>query len=597
MKLSAISKAGFLLVVLLLVSVDARAERGISSRVGRVIGLRGGSSLVNLDNVKDISPNVVQIGNQLFERSKNSAFVFRPLFIDGFAGRLLGATSADTIKQVRDFFLQNFDQFRGRALQLVERFLANNGALNAILGRACFSLGTTNLPDKGYEHMQGNELRVKTAALSFLLNSMSTDRNVITVSPGEVDKNGVVCKNVRGRIPAAALAVLQNDNPYDCTGRGAGPIDLGNAINKFASPDLYYQMTSAPRTGKELSDVLGTEFDKRRTFGNKIVVAGKTTGNNGNSESIVGKHPQRLLEVQNTRNIPGGSLYTSYDNPYNLPPGVKAEGADHFRNGINTDHVASELIWLAPNGFQRFYLQDKNGVRANSAPVEIAEMTQNSKVHPQRCDAKGTCTFDGVVGRDVSAGMVCMVCHSDGPMDHKVSIATGKPYTDNFGKIPAAHQQSYTTVPVYASRVDRDRVIFKNALVRAGAFIPLSKDKPNNAAPLLPDFTGAYRRNLTVAEAAQALGTSESALAGRVRLGSDGRISRTDFEAAFCGLKRTVAAATPSTGGFTPPAGSAAAAQAIRNASARSAELRGADSRASEHQDRVTSETRPPAGL
>jgi len=541
-----------LVLLLCLDGPDAQGER--RRRVfGRQVPIRGSSRVVNNGNgnTQDIPgfSSLATIGNNannlnnLLERDPRNPFVFRRIQSNGF----LQPLQAETGRQLEQFLLTNFANLNGNNQRLASDFLRRRGGAvgNAILGRAVnFDVepGRLAFPKKGFEHLRGREKQVTVAALNFLLNTISSSSTVLGVSPRRVAANGLVGLSLGRFVRSDGLALMLSDNPYDCAKNGRAPIRLDWAIERAMNPDVYYAVTGTPKTLKEFSAVLGTQDDKRRTVGNKIVIAGKDNTPE-KMETIVGMHPQRLLEFQGTRNIPGGTLYTSYDSIYNPPPGVQTESRDIFKNGINATHDAGESIYLRKNGFMGFFLNNAAGARANSAPVEIARNSVGEALDQQ-----------GFVPSDVTSPVSCLVCHKTGFLGGSISKKTDNAYTDNFGKVPSFHRRFFTNNATYAARARRDSIVNQNALKRAGAWVPSGATGKAATEPkaLLPEFVGAYRAPLTMTDAARELGAPTDAVAGLFRTNAEGKIARADFAQGYCSAKNRLVAAGQG-GGFQRP--------------------------------------------
>lgn len=541
-----------LLCLLVFRPETAHAERG--RLFGGNASLNFGRRFFQLDRLNQTGFSRLRLdGNRLVAIATNQ---FGQQFATDLAilrnGQLVGNNfqpDAEIIRQVKEFVLSKSNDLRvGKPIQQFQandalRFLAANGAGAALTGGLLVDLGNSVIPMKsdGKEpvgYAKGKENQVKLAALNYLLNTISQSRTLLRVGGQNVSANGLVGLNLGNFVNGAALALLTNNNPYDCSGTGRGPFRLDLLIARAMDPKFYRQIIGIPDDYKQLMRQLGTfnMNERRRTVGNKIVIGGPP----GQEESIVGRHPQRMLEIQNEGNILGGSLYVSYDNQYNLPPGTRTQAANPFENGVDTAFGAGEMIFHKPNGFLAFALSNKDQQVQDSAPGEFA--SNGGRFNGALGRAEGT-------GPDVSAPVVCMTCHANGFIGGQFSFKANRPYTDNLNKIPFNHRQFFTTNAAYAARAKRDSLVFRNALVQAGAFIPnddqsLAKVGAGGppAAALLPDFYGEYHAPLTVAKAATELGVPAQRLAGLLRTRPDGTLSRKEFEGAFCGLKRALGA-------------------------------------------------------
>ncbi len=547
-------------------STEALAERRLV--FGRPIGSSGsvvsrgigGSSFIRLDQLKEVNGTFSKLrtfNNNLVEFSSDAFGNPRvsQLFIDG-AGRLVGATTQDTVKQVKEFYLANFDQFRGNASNLVQRFLIANGGANTIRGFTV-DLGSSIIPQvdavdeatgkkvlRTVKYAQGKEEQVKLAALNFLINTISQSKDLFTVNPSFI-RGGQVGVNLLRFMRPEAIALLTSNNPYAC-GNPTAPVRLDFMVARAMDPDVYYQLTGSPKKFADLAKQFGISEQRRDYPGTHIVVAGPP----GQDESLVGRHPQRIVGFRNELNVPGGDAFLSYDNRYNLPPGQQ-ESADAFRNGIDTSFEAGESIYTKPNGFMSFYLNNNPaGDRQRSAPVEFAQSSIHAGLVRRESNAS-----------DVSAPINCLVCHANGILGGGISPRTEKQYTDNLNNVPVNQRQFFTSNAVYRARGNRFNQIWRNALVASGSFVedPESQVKASFPgqkipAPLLPDFLGEYGALLTIDRAAKELGAPVAQVASLLKTNSEGKVSRKQFEAQFCNLKAALGGGSSvASGSFQTP--------------------------------------------
>ena len=421
--------------------------------------------------------------------------------LDDF-GRVFGIRDPQTLTQLPEFFLNNLDKIRNnRVGNAVRRFLARQpGVGNAIFGGIAIDVKSiVQLDPKEVAFApKGDQTPMAMAALNYVLNLLSQSARLIKMGPQNMRSDGLVGMNFNGFIRGEALAALVNNNPYSC---GSGRVRLDWLITRSIDPQLYYQTIGAPQTAQQLNAQLGTEVNRRFTVGNKILIA--PPGSAKEPESLVGRHPERILQAQNTRNITGGLLFDSFDNPYNLPPGGKADSASVKINGIDANVTAGESIFTKPNGFLGFWLANAAGQRQNSAPVEIAQNTK-ALAHWET---------------DVSAGPTCLRCHNNGLVGGGVMLKrigdTDTRYTDNFNLLTQRglnRQGHFTTNANYALAANSPRArgsrIFRNALIRSGSFWPdpTSPDKNTGevgAADLINNYANGYRKPPTMTEVAR----------------------------------------------------------------------------------------------
>lgn len=533
-----------MLLALVLAALPESASAASRLVFGRQVGSLGSQrginngSFINLNQIQDLPgafSNIKNVNNNLVEFTSDAFGNPRVsnLFIDGF-GRLVGATLPNTIKQAKEFYLTNFNKFAGAASQAIQRFLIANGGASALRGFT-IDLASSVTPKEGVEpdiktveYAQGKEEQVKLAALNYLINMISQSADIFTVNPALV-RGGQVGVNLLRFLKPEAIALLTNENPYACTGNEPFRVDL--LISRAMDPDIYARLTGAPDKFDQLAKQFGISEQRRDYPGRHIVAAGPP----GKEESIVGRHPQRILGFREQLNVGGEDAYVSYDNRYNLPNGAQAESADAFRNGIDTSFEAGEMIFRKPNGFPFYYLAaNPGGARARSAPVEFAQSSRFSASLSRR---EGHST-------DVSSPINCMVCHTNGLLGGGISLKTKNRYTENTPKLPLNSQRFFTSNDLYQQRVKRSNTIFRNSLVAAGAFVPDPKSPMQDAFPgesvpamLIPDMYGEYNADLSVEAAAKELKVSASSLAGLLQTNPQGKVSRKQFESQFCNIK------------------------------------------------------------
>lgn len=469
--------------------------------------------------------NLLTDGKVLFERAlvpqgRVRVEVVRQLFI-GQVGRdrgvLLNSTDPATRVQVRDLFLKNFQNFRGNAQRLALDYLNANGAGDALVGNLRVAIKGGLLPpgvtisDPKYKGIPPE--KVNAAALSFAINLISNARNPLPITPGNMFPDGTIRMNLTGAVDPAGLARLLNDNPYDCDRRGVARVDW--LVTKALDPDIYYQLTDLSANQDEFADQVGFVDEKKFQRGSLMLVAGSRT----KPESIVGRHPQRILQFQERQNSRGRLCFRSHDFTQDPIPGTEEASRDVFRAGVNFTADAGEWICQRANGFPIYYLSDeKNRNRANNAPAEIA--------------------LDG--GNRVGVAEKCIKCHINGFHGGRLqNIGQGdaaKPYTDHFARInPALGQEFFSANSVYrnfneSANFNEQPVgrnypaaaiaasnIQQQAMRASGAYLedptwrdeakrnPFVKQRP---LPVVVDMAAEYRKDLTVERQAQELGTS-----------------------------------------------------------------------------------------
>jgi hypothetical protein len=458
--------------------------------------------------------NLLKVGNALIERNKFGQI--RRLSIDG-NGVLRGASEADTVRQLREFYLNNFNKFRGANLNTVQRFLARNGGLSD--GRFVIDLTHLSVPP---DVLEGQKCEYALKTLNFLLNSLQF-RTTLAIPTEKACPRGIVELDLGRFFNQKTLALFkQADTTSACTGRTR----LDRLVAFMMEPNNYYNAINAPETRGELSQILGVQEDKTQSVGNKVIIE--------NHESGVASGFQRILEVQPTRNI-GTSCYRSLDNiDFNAPGATSASRSVELK-GINFTHDAEEWLCLGANGFMQGYLFNGKGDLLRRAPAEIASNQKELKRF----------------GPSIAAVASCLDCHATGFIGGTTQKLRGKgfKYTDTFSKFSNSEVGNSPTVfrnnfgqtlrqkdffvdgATYQRRAEFDSNSFLQAQQRANAQF-FKKD--GTIYPLIPNMIGEFNQAVTPKRAADSLGISEQQAAAL--FGAEKSMDRTVFEEKYCNL-------------------------------------------------------------
>ncbi len=497
----------------------------------------------------------------------NGQPVFRAfsLFIDGAGvlrdggGRDLSLFDRDLVKDVREFYFQNLDTFKGGARNAVLRFLGRNAGNTGIFGqlkaqiRDQPGLSAGVVPSgPGYEGLGKDEIR--KAALAFVMNTLSNSCTPLNFSLGEVGADGAISKNLNGFLENTRLATLLNENPYSC-GDSRAPARVDWLVARAMTPEVYYSVAGFSDNFKTFANQIGVRSDQRNVqdFNGRDIDRILVKGPRDSKETSVGVNPQRVLEVQG-RAGSQGSFYRSYDFIEYPTSGQNTVNRDVLSRGIEFASDASEMIFTKCNNFLGFYLADGKGARARAAPAEIAIDGSKSVVSPDRCLK---CHANGFLGGGLQK-------FGKGP----------EPYTDYFSQIrdidrDGFHARFFSTNPEYLERQKNDSARFNAAKIATGAHLPHSKEavaaepfKAGQSLPVLPDMAEEYRKPLTLAQAAAELGVADTAtfradvlarLKPKPSPRPNGKIDREDLEGLFCVLRQTYGGGGAST--FQPQGG------------------------------------------
>lgn len=478
---------------------------------------------------KDVAgfSNLVQQGNAILER--NDFGEIRRLVLQN-NGVLRGATSAETVRQLREFFLQNFNKFKGNDLNRVSNFLEQNGGLSD--GRFTIDLTHFAMPDdEALKGVDRCEFAVKT--LNFLLNTLQFN-TTLAIPTEKACPAGQVTLDLGRFFNQKTLALMRSS---DATSACTGKIRIDKLVDFMMEPGNYYNAINAPDNREDLSNILGVSDRKDATLRNKLIIK--------NGESGVASGEQRILEIQNTVNV-GTRCYRSLDNTDFNATGATTESRDVTQKGILFTHDAEEWLCLGANGFMQGFLFNAAGDLLNRAPAEIA--------HNDR-DPKGG-------GPSIAAIASCLDCHASGFIAGRQNGINNIAYTDMLANPSAAFQETLNR-PVtfrnqfgfnqraanrdffinnaeYESVAKGDSNVFLNAQIRANAALATPEGKP---IPVIPKMLYRARDAVTPQMAAEILGITPEQ--GATIVGNstfrkgDKNISAMDrgvFESQFCNI-------------------------------------------------------------
>ncbi|MBY0369151.1 hypothetical protein K2X33_00595, partial [bacterium] len=165
---------------------------------------------INFNNIEDI-PGFARLAianGVIVERPRGGGGLVNRLIIDGF-GRLLvqpffgnrfvgnfRLASAETVQHLKEFYLKNIDNFPNGILpNAVDRFLRANVANSGIFGQLSASIQnvgnravSVRPQDPRYKDISDEKIR--TAALAFLMNTLSNSCTPLNFSTGDIDAAG-----------------------------------------------------------------------------------------------------------------------------------------------------------------------------------------------------------------------------------------------------------------------------------------------------------------------------------------------------------------------------------------------------------------------
>lgn len=169
----------------------------------------------NLDFTKDNEvkgfTNLLQSGNSILERASDRQ-VNRIILLDD--GRVLGVRAQETVDQLKEFYLKNFNRLRSSDQNRVSRFLERQGVSPLQFNEGVFTvdLDAGTVPDD-LHGLDAKEYRRR--GLNFLLNSISQSPELLKVGKEKLG-NKTIALDMAGRVPTDALVYALEGNPYAC---------------------------------------------------------------------------------------------------------------------------------------------------------------------------------------------------------------------------------------------------------------------------------------------------------------------------------------------------------------------------------------------
>jgi len=543
---SVLLMAGFFLLIAHVYPPEVEGARCLTCRFNRPsstrnLGAQPGAAsqssfrfgnIFNSDFIRSLTEvqgasRLLSDGRNLFERALirvggRLRLVVRQLGVDG-VGRLVNLIDPRTVTEVKDVFLKNFDNFKGKAARTVARFLNRAGVLKQLLGGTRVGVRGGVVPpqvvpsDPKYRGYRPD--KIMAAALSYMINTVIAlrSRGVIPIKAIRADGT-VSLPSLRGLVDGAGFARLISDNPYDCSRTGVVRADW--LVTKLMDPNIYYQVAGLEKNQKDFTRQIGWIDDKFAARGNKILVAGTRE----KPESVPARNTQRVLEFRERLNARGRFCFRSYDFTQNPTPGVEERSRDVRQVGIFFTNDAGEWLCQGGNYFMFAYLtQENNGNRLNFA------------------------TSDAVTRRIGSPGD-CIGCHTQfwgGGVQNMGRDKNPKPYTDHYSEIPFG-REFFTRNSRYRAAARIATANMWKAQKRAGAWLN-NPERPGTPLPVAADVAEEFRKSLTIPKAAQELNVNPVALKQYLKGASfipraalEGRCGNTSC---FCSIKKKLGGA------------------------------------------------------
>ncbi len=372
-----------------------------------------------------------------------------------------------------------------------------------------------------------------------LLNSLSTNSDVITLQDSIIGEEGVVVRfnlddlnwtpelweEIISHYP---YGVRPFDSQYDSLAHSTNteiPYVRADWLSFFgARPPLYTKILNLPGTVQELESNLGldTVSNIRRYIAKRAGF--KHSGVSANNR-LIERHP-----------ISSGYFWTSYDfggtvTKQNLmefplgPIGVFGSGYA-YGDDFAFKHDGGESIFSLPNGYQAYYLNKADGVALDKGPTNIVR-------DPSRKDLA------------VTNGISCMGCHDQGMKNATDEILH---HVADTRLLPADAREAvkalYPEKEDMNKLIETDRARFVGAETRSGLNPKLkhqSDGEPVNA------LSNRYERDVDLATAASEFGVPPDKILGYLAHGgqiggsfaaqiSQGTVQRDIFEVEFANL-------------------------------------------------------------
>ncbi|MFM8269821.1 MAG: hypothetical protein ACKN9V_06485, partial [Pseudomonadota bacterium] len=444
-------------------------------------------------------------------------------------GRRVAARDPDIARQFQSFALLNRDKLQGNQRNAVDRFLLASGGISdgrMTIDLAAFSLRPRGAGPAGAEQSDlppgVNRIKAGLAALNFLLNSLQNQclirifENQVDYASGTLtmdfssfrDQNGNQC------LSGLTLSLMEAADEKDrCNG---GKIRINELINTMMQPNFYAAAQGFSGLNQsEIADRFGVNVSKFATFGNKLLV-GTQVGDGKDQSNVVGG-PQRVLERQNTLNVPGRFCYRSLDFKDVHEGGAGTTSRSVEESGILFTHEAEEWLCIGTNGFLVTFLFNADGTLLDEAPASVASSYKN--LRPA-----------------VRNGASCLDCHHTGFLggsstyeEQKQKIRLLNQPTEVRGPDGRrlTHGDFFTTNQPYYAQGQQDSNVFVQSQIASGSYLPdpANQGKP---IPLIPESMHVWNDPVTEAVMARELGVSP--VIARSILGGRAAIPRLDFE-------------------------------------------------------------------
>jgi mono/diheme cytochrome c family protein len=342
------------------------------------------------------------------------------------------------------------------------------------------------------------DLRLRRAALSKLINSLSDKRRIVV--PKAIDPGQTVFAIDLGDYgwDRDTWIALEQAYPYGLAYANRSDQALGRLdreieeesgttlpilradwfIATASRPPLYHQILKLPEVAKDLEQRLGVDiaanFKEPDDSRNERIARG------GFARSGVSGQ-NRLVE---RHEMPFGAYWKSYDfkagnaraklTRFPLGPKNLFPAGEHPFERQAFVHDGGEIIYNLPNGLQAYMLIDGEDNRIGEGPIEVVS------------DALKTSGTPAIV-----TGVSCMACHKHGMIPFKDEVRAGSAL---FAESERQVQRLYPEAKVMDGLLEHDERAFMAALEKAvGPFLLAGNDSGKDLK-VFPDPVGEVAR-------------------------------------------------------------------------------------------------------
>jgi mono/diheme cytochrome c family protein len=380
-----------------------------------------------------------------------------------------------------------------------------------------------NLSNAGFSEA---ELDVYREAVSFLLNSLSNGRRVVT--PQRVDDRGLLFRVELDDYgwSAAKWATIVEKYPYAVqynedsrlfpvdevsaeqvrkeTGEPIAYVQGDWLISNCIRPPLYYDVLDTPTTMSGLEQKLNVDIAQDVKDGEAVRI-GFRHATGSQNDAVLERH-----ELSGG----AGSLWVRYDFANGL------ESSDVFAHPLDFTQDAMQVAYTLPNGLMGYMITDGSGKRIDKAPNDTAQ---------------DPASRDGAA----EAGVSCMSCHGD-----QAIAAKADEVRDAIKATGNSAQEIADVLALYADKTTTDKLYAKDQAIYGSARTSAALKALKNGS--MHQIDDRHLDVLNLSEVAAVLGVTDEQLQRALDAGPQefpaslralrtdgGEVPRDGFEAAF----------------------------------------------------------------